>query len=153
MRNKRGLLIQQLDRKLKLFQEAATVQVPSTGWINSIRTALNMTMAQLGSRLDITRQGVRQIEINEAGGQITINRLREVGLALDMQFVYGFVPIDGSIEKMIDSKAEELAKSIVLRTNQNMRLEDQGISDDKIKESIKDLAFEIKREMRRSLWD
>lgn len=146
-------MIQQLDRKLKLFQEAATVQVPGTGWINSIRTALNMTMAQLGSRLDITRQGVRQIEINEAGGQITINRLREVGLALDMQFVYGFVPIDGSIEKMIDRKAEELAKSIVLRTNQNMRLEDQGISDDKIKESIKDLAFEIKREMRRSLWD
>ena len=153
MRNKRGLLIQQLDRKLKLFQEAATVRVPSTGWINSIRTALNMTMAQLGSRLDITRQGVRQIEINEAGGQITINRLREVGLALDMQFVYGFVPMDGSIEKMIDRKAEELAKSIVLRTNQNMRLEDQGISDDKIKESIKDLAFEIKREMRKSLWD
>ena len=153
MRNKRGLLIQQLDRKLKLFQEAETVRVPSTGWINSIRTALNMTMAQLGSRLDITRQGVRQIEINEAGGQITINRLREVGLALDMQFVYGFVPIDGSIEKMIDRKAEELAKRIVLRTNQNMRLEDQGISDYKIKESIKDLAFEIKREMRKSLWD
>ena len=41
----------------------------------------------------------------------------------------------------------------MLRTNQNMKLEDQGISDEKINDSIKDLANEIKREMRKSLWD
>jgi hypothetical protein len=34
-----------------------------------------------------------------------------------------------------------------------MKLEDQGIGKAKIKESIKELAAEIKREMRKSLWD
>ena len=34
-----------------------------------------------------------------------------------------------------------------------MKLEDQGISEDKIEHSINDLANEIKREMRKSLWD
>jgi hypothetical protein len=34
-----------------------------------------------------------------------------------------------------------------------MKLEDQGISDEKINKSIIDLATEIKREMRKSLWD
>ena len=41
----------------------------------------------------------------------------------------------------------------MLRTDQNMKLEDQGIEESKINESIKDLADEIKREMQKSLWD
>lgn len=153
MRNKNSLIINQLDQKLKPFQEAVNIQVPRAGWINAIRTALHMTMAQLGNKLNITRQGVRQIEVNEAGGQITINKLREAGQAMGLRLVYGFVPLDGSMDNLVTKKAEELAKRIVLRTNQNMRLEDQGISNDKIKESIKELSLEIKREMRKSLWD
>ena len=54
---------------------------------------------------------------------------------------------------LIQLKAEKLARKIVLRTNQNMKLEDQGIGDEKIAETIKELANEIKREMRKSLWD
>jgi len=72
---------------------------------------------------------------------------------LDLKFVYGFVPKDGTIDNLINSKAEKLARKIVLRTNQNMKLENQGIRDEKINESIIDLANEIKREMRKSLWD
>ena len=40
---------------------------------------------------------------------------------LDMQFVYGFVPKDGAIDNLINSKAEILARKIVLRANQNMK--------------------------------
>jgi len=153
MRNKSAILIDQLDQKLKHFGKAGTIVVPSRGWINAIRTTLNMTMAQLGDRLSITRQGVKRIEESEAQGSISIKSLREVGEALGLRLVYGFVPKDGSISRLIDLKAEELARKIVLRTNQNMQLEDQGIGDKKIKESIKELALEIKREMRKSLWD
>jgi hypothetical protein len=46
-----------------------------------------------------------------------------------------------------------LAKKIVMRTNQNMNLEGQGIGDQKLAKTIRELAFEIKREMRKSLWD
>jgi predicted DNA-binding mobile mystery protein A len=153
MRNKNKLLIAQLDQKLEPFKNAEKLIMPNKGWINTIRTTLNMTMAQLGTRLKITRQGVRSIEESETKGSISINSLKEVGMALDLKFVYGFVPKDGTIDNLINIKAEKLAKKIVLRTNQNMKLEDQGIGEMKIKETIEDLANEIKREMKKSLWD
>ena len=54
MRNKQKLLIEQLDQKLQPFSETRKVLVPERGWINTIRTSLNMTMAQLGAKLNIT---------------------------------------------------------------------------------------------------
>jgi predicted DNA-binding mobile mystery protein A len=153
MRNKKKLLVEQLDQKLAVFKDAERVLVPQKGWINTIRTTLNMTMDQLGTKLRLTKGAIQKIEEREAIGQITINKLKDVGEALDMKFIYGFVPKDGTIENLINLKAEKLARKIVLRTNQNMKLEDQGISDNKINDSIIDLANEIKREMRKSLWD
>ena len=129
------------------------VLVPDKGWINTIRTTLNMTMAQLGTKLSVTKQGVKKIEESESKGSISINSLKEVGNALDLKLVYGFVPKDGTIDNLINNKAGKLARKIVLRTNQNMKLEDQGISKEKIKQSVIDLATEIKREMRKSLWE
>tara|TARA_R110000868_G_scaffold14075_14_gene65785 strand:+ start:753 stop:1214 length:462 start_codon:yes stop_codon:yes gene_type:complete len=153
MRNKKKLLIEQLDQKLAEFKDAGMVLIPEKGWINTIRTTFNMTRDQLGTKLNLTKGAIQKIEEREATGQITLNKLRDVGKALDMQFVYGFVPKDGTIENLINLRAEKLARKIVLRTNQNMKLENQGISDKKINDSIIDLANEIKREMRKSLWD
>jgi len=153
MRNKKRLLIEQLDQKLAEFKDAEMVLVPQKGWINIIRTTLNMTRDQLGAKLKLTKGAIQKIEEREATGQITINKLRDVGRALNMQFVYGFTPKDGTIDNLVNLRAEKLARKIVLRTNQNMKLEDQGIRDEKINASIKDLANEIKREMRKSLWD
>lgn len=153
MRNKKKLLIDQLDQKLAVFKGTEMVLIPQKGWVNTIRTGLNMTMYQLGNKLKLTKGAVQKIEEREATGQITINKLKEVGEALEMKFVYGFVPKDGTIDNLINLKAEKLARKIVLRTNQNMKLEDQGISSAKINDSIVDLAREIKREMRKSLWE
>ena len=153
MRNKRKLLIEQLDQKLQPFSQTGMVLVPERGWINTIRTTLNMTMAQLGAKLNITRQGVHRIEESESNGTITLNSLKDVANAMDLKLVYALVPKDGTINNLIQIKAERLAQKIVLRTNQNMKLEDQGIGDKKIAKTIKELADEIKREMRKSLWD
>jgi predicted DNA-binding mobile mystery protein A len=153
MRNKKQLLIEQLDQKLENFKDSAMILVPTRGWINTIRTTLNMTRDQLGTKLKMTKGAIQKIEGREASGQITINKLRNVGQALDMKFVYGFVPNDGSIDNLISIKSEKLARKIVMRTNQNMKLEDQGIGDEKINKTIKDLAKEIKREVRKSIWD
>lgn len=153
MRNKRKLLIEQLDQKLQPFTQARKVLVPERGWINTIRTTLNMTMAQVGAKLKITRQGVKSIEESEANGTISLNSLKDVANAMDLKLVYALVPKDGTINDLIEKKAEKLAQKIVLRTNQNMKLEDQGIGDEKIAETIKELADELKREMKKSLWD
>jgi predicted DNA-binding mobile mystery protein A len=153
MRNKRKLLIEQLDQKLQPFSQARKVLVPERGWINTIRTTLNMTMAQVGTKLKITRQGVKSIEESEANGTISLNSLKDVANAMDLKLVYALVPKDGTINDLIQKKADKLAQKIVLRTNQNMKLEDQGIGDEKIAETIKELADELKREMKKSLWD
>ncbi|WP_339753861.1 mobile mystery protein A [uncultured Winogradskyella sp.] len=153
MRNKHKILIEQLDHKLAEFKGASAVTIPEKGWIHTIRTTLNMTMDQLGAKLNKTKGAVQKIEEREATGQITIHKLKKVGKALNMKLVYGFVPENETIENLINFKAEKLARRIVLRTNQNMKLEDQGISDEKINASIIDLANDIKREMRKSLWD
>ena len=112
-----------------------------------------MTMAQLGAKLDITRQGVKRIEESEAKGTITLNSLKNVANAMDLKLVYALIPKDSTIDDLVDAKATRLAQKIVLRTNQNMKLENQGIGEDKIDKIIKDLAAEIKRELKKSLWD
>ena len=42
-----------------------------------------------------------------------------------MQLVYGLVPKDGSLEALIERKAKELAKQIVMPTSNTMKLEDK----------------------------
>ncbi|WP_422350773.1 mobile mystery protein A [Flagellimonas sp.] len=153
MRNKKQLLLEQLNQKLGKFTDAKSVQLPEKGWIYTIRTTINMTRLQLGLKLGSTKGAVQKIEEREATGQISVNKLRAVAEALDLQLVYGFVPKDGSLDQLIKRKAEELAQKIVLRTHQNMRLEDQGIEGGKVDKAIKDLTEELSREVRRSLWD
>jgi len=153
MRNQKKLVVEQLDRKLKPFKGLEKIQTPEKGWINNIRLALNMTLEQLGRKLNMTRQGIKKIEERESSGSISLKSLTEIGKVLDMQFVYGFIPNYGSIEKLIDVKAHQLAYRIIQRTNQTMLLENQGNTDEQIEQAIEELSSEIKREMRKSLWD
>jgi predicted DNA-binding mobile mystery protein A len=153
MRNQKKLLIEQLDNKLKAFTAAEKVVMPDKGWIHTIRKSLNMTLEQLGKKLNLSKNSVREIEEREASESITIKSLRAAANALDMQLVYGFVPKNGSISALIDVKAKELARKIVLRTNHNMQLENQGNSENQIQQAIEELTVEIKREMPKSLWD
>lgn len=153
MRNKNKLIIDQLNRKLVPFKALENVNIPEKGWIYTIRKSLNMTLDQLGKRLNITRQGVKKLEEREAKGAISLNTLKDVANVLDMKLIYGFSSKYDSIEQMVNEKAKILASKIVLRTHQNMQLENQGNSKEHIKNAIDELAQEIKREMRKSLWD
>lgn len=153
MRNRRKIELEQLERKVLPFQATTHIHVPDQGWIHTIRSAFNMTLDQLGAKLQMTKQGVKRIEISEAKETITLHSLKQVGEAMGLKLVYGFVPVDGSLDNLITKKAENLARKIVLRTNQNMELENQGIGKEKIEKSIKELTEELKREMRKSLWD
>lgn len=153
MRNRKKIQLGQLDDKLKPFEAASSAILPQNGWIHTIRTGMNMTLSQLGKKLNLSKQGARAMEIREENGSISLKTLREFGEALDLKLVYGFVPKDGSFEKLVERKSEELARKIVLRTNQNMRLEDQEISNEKIEAAIQELTYELKRDLNKSIWD
>lgn len=149
----RSLNFQQLNSKLVVLAELVKNPRPSTGWIRAIRTTIGMSMEQLGNKLSNSKQGIRAIEKREEDGSITIKSLREVAKALDMQLVYALVPNDGSLELLIDRKANELAKKIVMRTSQSMKLENQENSKKRIEKAIQERAEAIKSELPKTLWD
>lgn len=135
------------------FASLKYVTVPPNGWIKAIRTAIGMSMQQLGNKLSISRQAVLDIEKREKEGAITIKSLREIAHAMDMELVYGFVPNEGSLDAMIEKRSIELATKIVMRTANTMKLEDQGNSKNRIEDAIKERAAAIQNEMPKILWD
>jgi len=147
------LMVEQLDRKLAKLHVLKEVEVPSKGWINAIRTTLNMSLVQLAKRLNKSSVSVKEIEEREQHKTITLKKLIEVGEALDLQFVYGFLPKESSIEKMIDKRAQQVARDVVMRTSHTMKLEEQENREERLQQAIKDRADTLKQEMPKHLWD
>ena len=150
---KNKLQIEQADKKLAVFKPLNTVIVPAKGWLNTIRTTVKMSLSQFGKRLNITAQSAKEIEEREANGSITLKNLKEAGRVLNMKLVYGFIPLDESIENMIEKRAKEIAVDIVKRTSQTMQLEDQENSKERLDQAIKNRTEEIKLKMPKYLWD
>lgn len=150
---KKSLQIQQLNSKMLVFASLKKIAMPPTGWIKAIRTAIGMSMQQLGNKLNVSKQGIMDIEKRERDGSITIKSLREIARVMDMQLVYGFAPNDGSLDALIEKRATELATQIVMRTANTMKLEDQANSKKRIETAIRERAAAIKNEMPKILWD
>lgn len=150
---RKSLQLQQLNSKMSGFASLRQVAIPPTGWIKAIRTAIGMSMQQLGKKLNVSKQAVMDIEKREKEGSVTIRSLREIARAMDMQLVYGFVPNDGSLDAFIERRATELATQIVMRTANTMKLEDQANSKQRIEAAIKERAAAIQNEMPKILWD
>lgn len=135
------------------YNSLAKVQPPPTGWIRAVRLAVGMSLQQLGKKLSITKQSMLDVEKREKDGSISLKALRDAAEALDMQLVYGFVPKDGSLEAMIERKARDLAREIVLRTSNTMKLEDQENSAERITKAIEEKTTLFKNELPKILWD
>jgi len=154
MKNKKQyLIVRQIDKKLLPLQVLKDTTVPSKGWIHTLRTALQMSLRQLSAKASIVPQSLQDMENREVAGTITLNTLRAVANAMDMQLVYGFVSKNKSLEQMIEKRAKQLATEIVMRTNNTMTLEDQQNSKERIEEAIAQKTNEIKSEMPKYLWD
>ena len=150
---KNKLQFQQLNEKMLQLAGMKHVIIPPIGWIKAIRNGIGMSMEQLGKKLSITKQGVMDIEKREKEGAITIKSMQEIAKAIDMQFVYGFVPVAGSLDQMIEMRALEMARKIVQRTSTTMKLEDQVNSKERIEKAIKERAAEIINNTPKILWD
>jgi predicted DNA-binding mobile mystery protein A len=150
---RKHLQIKQLDSKMAAFTSLQQVPIPPTGWIRAIRSALGMSLQQLGNKLAITKQSAGAIETREKEGTITLKSLREVGKAIDMQFVYGFVPHDGSLDALIERKARDLATQIVQRTSTSMKLEEQENTKQRLEKAIEERTAAIKNEVPKILWE
>ncbi|CAN5730500.1 mobile mystery protein A [soil metagenome] len=151
--DKKRLQVQQLNSKMQSFQTLQKLPVPPIGWIRAVRSALGISLQQLAAKMNSSKQNIAMLERREKEGTISLKTLRDAANALNMDLVYGFVPKDGSLEKLIDRKAEELAKKVVLRTSNTMKLENQQNSDERIQKAIEERTTSFKNELPKILWD
>lgn len=150
---KQRLILEQVSRNLLNFQQAGYTPVPSDGWIRTVRKAINMSLAQLANRLKKKPPTVSDFEKREQEGTITLKSLQEIAEAMDMKFVYAIIPKEGTLEEMVDIKAEEKAREIVNRTHTTMALENQENSKSRLMNAYVETKNELKSEMPKFLWD
>ena len=150
---KKKLQIEHLDKKFKLMKRFSSVDAPTRGWIFLVRKTLNISLKQLGNKLNITPQSVKEIEEREQNKSITLKNLSAAADALDMRLIYGLIPKDDSLEKLIERKSYEAANQIVQRTSHSMSLEEQKNQPERIKKAIEDKTKELQQELPRYLWD
>ena len=147
------LLLDQTQDKLIPFSVLKSEIKPDNGWVNTIRLSIKMSLRQLGERLHITPQGVRDLEKREKDGAITINTLKEVGRVLDMDLVYGFISRHNSLEDMIEERANEIAEEIVLSSKKSIELDSSKKTKNYTRKAIQQKTYEISSKMPSNLWD
>ncbi len=145
-------MVQQIDQKLSTLRGLNEIGLPPKGWIHAIRTAMGMSLSQLGRRLKKTVASAGEIEERERSQSITLKKLSEAAEALDMQLISALVPRGGSLEGLIERRAMEVAREIVMRTSHSMALEDQQNSQARLEQAIQEKAEELRREVPKLLW-
>ena len=112
----------QLDARLT---QLPPLEEPRAGWIRTIREALGMTMAHLGTRLRISPQSVQDLEQREKLETISVAKLREAAEALECELKIVFVP-RSSLESAMREQAARKAREERNRLIHTMQLEAQG---------------------------
>lgn len=146
------LRIEQLDRKMKAFLKNSPIP-SSVGWIFVTRTALGMSLEQLGKKMGMTAQSVREMELREKDGTISLKSLKQAAKAFGLGLSYGFYPVEANLDKMVKKRSQEVAEKIVLRTHRTMQLENQANTKARIRKSIKEMQANLLRSNLKSLWD
>lgn len=147
----KAVALSQRQAKADSAMSAFAPTIPKEGWIRTLRKAIDMSGAQLASRLGLSRNKVSILERREANGDITLKQLRELAEGLDATLVYAIVP-KRTAENTIDKQAHRIAQEQVEISNQNMFLEAQQISLDKQEKAISRMMQVIKSIGGKALW-
>lgn len=146
------LIREQLDVKLEKLSPLASADLPSRGWIKLIRDALGMTASSLAKKAGLNQSRVSRLENAELDGDLKLSSLRKMAEALDMRFVYGFVP-KTSLEKMVQEQAGKLAMQRLAQVSHTMKLEAQELSGEEEKKVLNDLIQKILIDQPKDFWD
>lgn len=140
----------QVDRLLKSFGDLP--QAPRGGWIRTVRTALGMTLEQLGARIGQSRQAVNQLERGEISGTISLATLSSAANALDCDLVIGLRPRSGSLENTVKKQAAMKAHTDQSALVKTMALENQTEGLEMQPDLSADVEWWLKENSAR-LWD
>src|SRR5687768_8431485 len=121
---------EQLDKRIAALRPLTGTAKPSRGWVRAIRETLGMTTRQLADRMGISQPTLVRLEKSEAAGTITLSSLERAAEALGCRVVYALVP-HKSLTETIEGRASALAEQQLASVEQTMRLEAQGVRDEK----------------------
>lgn len=127
------------------------LNMPSEGWLRTMRKALGMSGAQLARRAGVSRALVSKIEISENSGSVTLKSMQQMAAAMNCRFVYAVIP-ERDVEGIIDARAREKARELVKQASIQMALEDQALTNDRLTAEIERLTKEL-RDKPSNLWD
>jgi len=148
----KALALRQANDLIDHAQRGDYIHVPS-GWIQTVRLALGMSLRQLAERLGLSTNALAKYEQNEQNGSISLGTLAKAAEALDMELVYYLRPKRGTLQHSLDSQARRKAAEILDRSTQTMMLEQQETSAAYRVQELDRLTSELREQMPRTLWD
>ena len=137
----------------RAVEQIGSLQIPSEGWLTTMRKALGMSVPQLARRAGVTKAAIYQAERKEREGGITIRQMEKLADSLDGRFVYAIVPADGDIRDRLRVQARAKAEAIVRRASSHMALEKQSLTNEQIVQETERLANRLVDDMPSDFWD
>lgn len=148
----KNMRLRQVDESIKPWRALMDQPPPRGGWVRSIRQALGMSAAQLGTRLGLSRQGVADLERREVGHTVTLAALEKAAEAMDAKLVYAIVPRE-TLETTRRAQARRRAELQLRRIAHSMRLEAQAVSGEEYRTQLEENERALLRDWSRQIWD
>jgi len=146
------IIREQYQSKIEQLIDIKRIKLPKEGWIRTLRKALGMSSPQLAKRIGVGKSQASQMERMEMEDRITLKQLRRVAEAFNCDLVYALVPRQ-SVETMIREQARKKAQNLVKKTDTQMKLESQQLSNEQLQKQIEFEAQSLVKEMPRDLWE
>ena len=146
------IIREQYQSKLNQLVDIKQIIRPKEGWIRTLRKTLGMSSPQLAKRLGVSKSQASQMERMEAEDRITLKQLRRVADSFECDLMYALVPRK-PIEIMLRDRAREKAQKLVSKTDVQMKLEAQQLTNEQLETQIEMETDRLLREMPRNLWE
>lgn len=128
----------QIQRRLEELRAVKDKTIIREGWIQYMRTALGLTLSELGKLAGVSTASVAQAERREVEGQVSLTTLKKMAEAMECELVYAFVP-KKDMKTLIHDKAFEKAQKTLGLADLHMKLENQKVEGNE-RERIERLA-------------
>jgi predicted DNA-binding mobile mystery protein A len=145
----------QMANRINRFASAPALDldVPSKGWIATVRKALGMSGTELGKRMSLSRGRISQAEKSEIEGRVTLRTMQDMAEGLGCRFVYAIIPESGELNDVIAAQARKKATALVKRAATHMALEKQSLRDDQNRAEVERLTKELLQNPPSNFWD
>lgn len=141
----------QVQERLNEYVPLLSKPIPKNGWIRTVREALGISLRSFAKILECSPANLSNLEKRELTGSITLKKLDEIARAMNCKVVYSLVPMK-PLQDILKERAHKIAKKRIEVINHSMNLEEQGLSEKKLREQEDDLV-ELLLQNPKQLWE